>query len=90
MADVISLQGTKATDSTQDEICKIVLEDLTKNLDNIKDLYVFFKTKDELINIIHTDVTFNDRSVMLQLLQHHLTGDLLDSQDNFEDIEPNK
>ena len=88
MADIITLQGNPSQDQEVDEVCKIVLDDLRKNLNNIKDLYVFFKTKDNLINMIHTDVSFNDRSVMLQLLQHHITSDLTESQEFFEDIEP--
>jgi hypothetical protein len=89
MADIINLQGMETEVPKVDEVCKIVLEDLNNNLNKIKDLYVFFKTEDDLINIIHTDVSFKDRSVMLQLLQHHITQDLLEAEDIFEDIEPN-
>lgn len=91
MADVISFnssQSSKSKEYTNQEICKVVLEDLSSNLNNLKDLYIFYKTDDNLINIIHTDISFQDRSVMLQLLQHHLTQDLNDLEERYEEIDP--
>lgn len=93
MADVISFnssQSDKSKEYTNQEICKVVLDDLMSNLNSLKDLYIFYKTEDNLINIIHTDVDFRDRSVMFQLLQHHLNLDLNTFEEEYEEIEPNE
>jgi hypothetical protein len=86
MADVINFNIDGFTDQ---EICNVVLADLKEDLNNLKDLYIFYKTKDNLINIIHTDVDFSDKCVMLQLLQHNINLELNDLAGEFQEVEPN-
>jgi hypothetical protein len=88
MADIIDIKSQlKALpeDFTNSEVCKIVLDDLLKNVDKLKEIYVFYKTdEDDLINIIETDISFQDLSVMLQLIQHHINLKLQE-EDSFEE-----
>lgn len=89
MADIIDIKSQAKElpeEYTNQDVCKIVIDDLTKNLSKLKDLYVFYKTDDDLINIIETEVSFQDRSVMLQLLQHHISLDLLEEDVPEEDV----
>ena len=92
MADVIDFSNQLQEDPVRDDsdktVCKIALDELNKELDNLKDLFIFYVDKRNKINIIETDVSLQDRSFMLQLLQHHINLDLLDGDEDETILEP--
>lgn len=63
-------------EATEDKSCKEVISILSERLPQIEDLFILYRDKDNNINVVETNVTFQDKCVMLQLLQHSISMDL--------------
>ena len=90
MADVIdfSTKEDMPNNSLDNDNVKLILNELTNSMPSTKDIFAFYKTSDNLINVIETGVTFEDKCVMLQLLQHSINTDLTSGGDAEVTFEP--
>jgi hypothetical protein len=75
MADIINFKETSMSTKAV-SVSEELLKDVLKDIKNIKDVMVFLKTKDGDSVIYHTELSLEDKSVFIQLLQHEIYKDL--------------
>lgn len=76
MADVVNLFNKKKRQSKKLNNPQSVqlLNSFSRNADHFKDLIIFFKRNDGVVGIFETDISIEDKCLMLQLVQHQITS----------------
>lgn len=81
MVQILQFKGKDMSSTQNDSLVKEILKLLLKEADSIKDVIIFTKYNDDSFMLHRSGPSLSDKALTVQLLQHDISDDINELQD---------